>query len=98
MNAIFEKELKFIEQTIPRNPKSYWLWLHREWVTSTMQNCNWERELKLCGKMLDLDERNCIFIFSLSIIICGFIYLNISSSLLVLSSLCSQKIWSFSRV
>jgi len=58
LQAIFDTELKFIEQLIPQNPKSYWLWLHRVWVTSNMAKCDWSRELKLCGKMLSVDERN----------------------------------------
>jgi len=58
LQEIFDTELKFIEQLIPQNPKSYWLWLHRVWVTSNMAKCDWSRELKLCGKMLSVDERN----------------------------------------
>jgi geranylgeranyl transferase type-2 subunit alpha len=59
MKIIYENELKFIEKSIAMNPKSYWVWLHRIWVTSQIKDsCDWFRELKLCGKLLDLDERN----------------------------------------
>lgn len=58
MEALCDKELKFLEQSIASSPKSYWCWKHRVWVTSQMKSCNWERELKLCGKLLELDERN----------------------------------------
>jgi len=58
METLYDKELKFLEQSIASSPKSYWCWKHRVWITSQMKNCNWERELKLCGKLLELDERN----------------------------------------
>jgi len=50
--------LKFTEGAIAQNPKSYWVWLHRTWITSVMSSCDWKRELGLCGKLLELDERN----------------------------------------
>jgi len=58
MKPLFDSELKFMEQLIPKSSKSYWIWFHREWVTSRLKNCDWMRELKLCGKLLEADERN----------------------------------------
>eukprot|EP01116_Phalansterium_solitarium_P005907 TRINITY_DN1815_c0_g2_i1.p1 TRINITY_DN1815_c0_g2~~TRINITY_DN1815_c0_g2_i1.p1 ORF type:complete len:182 (+),score=13.98 TRINITY_DN1815_c0_g2_i1:156-701(+) len=55
----YEHELRYLEQLLMLAPKSYWLWLHRKWVTSRMQ-CNWQHELRLCAKALSLDERNCM--------------------------------------
>jgi len=58
LEELYETELRFIEQAIVTNPKSYWVWLHREWITSRKAKVDWPRELKLCGKLLALDERN----------------------------------------
>lgn len=37
--------------------------LHRQWMTEQMElhqyTMNWARELGLCGKLLDMDDRNC---------------------------------------
>jgi len=46
-----------MENSIKQNPKSYWVWLHREWITARMK-VDWQRELMLCHKLLELDERN----------------------------------------
>jgi len=59
MEMYFHSELKLLEKSIAMNPKSYWVWLHRKWVTSSMGTiCDWKRELYLCEKLLALDERN----------------------------------------
>jgi len=57
LQSSFENELIFIQNCIAKSPKSYWIWLHRTWITLHMK-ADWKMELKLCGKMLDLDERN----------------------------------------
>ena len=59
MEELYTKELQFTQQAIGINPKSYWSWLHRKWVTGRMQKCDWRRELSLCEKLLALDDRNC---------------------------------------
>jgi geranylgeranyl transferase type-2 subunit alpha len=54
-------ELGFLERMIGVNPKSYWSWLHRRWCTeraNVASAVGWQRELKLCDKLLSLDERN----------------------------------------
>jgi len=61
------KELDFSVQTIKTNPKSYGAWFHRKWLIETLAANEEEhrgvpdinRELLLCGKLLDLDSRNC---------------------------------------
>eukprot|EP00033_Pygsuia_biforma_P003830 GCRY01004198.1.p1 GENE.GCRY01004198.1~~GCRY01004198.1.p1 ORF type:complete len:238 (+),score=46.23 GCRY01004198.1:212-925(+) len=55
---LLKQELKFLEQAITLNPKSYCVWYHRRWVLDRMQAPDWARELKLCAKLLDLDQRN----------------------------------------
>jgi len=58
-HRVLENEMKFTEKSIAMNPKSYWSWLHRTWVSSRLgELCNWNRELALCTKLLALDNRN----------------------------------------
>ena len=68
------KELEFLVKGIMRSPKSYTLWFHRQWiiekglkVEKLMLSQQTEKshiskildnELKLCDKMLGMDERN----------------------------------------
>ena len=68
------KELEFVVKGIMRNPKSYMLWFHRQWaiergliferdLIKEVTDDSWksrilETELKLCDKMLAMDERN----------------------------------------
>lgn len=66
------KELEFLVKSIMKSPKSYTLWFHRQWVIDRglvierdlMKDVkDWhsrilETELKLCDKMLMMDERN----------------------------------------
>jgi geranylgeranyl transferase type-2 subunit alpha len=65
-DAIYKQELGFFMELIRINPKSYWLWNHRRWCLATMANPDWKQELKLVGKMLDLDARNCKYCPSLT--------------------------------
>eukprot|EP00753_Platysulcus_tardus_P019839 PLAT7572.3.p1 GENE.PLAT7572.3~~PLAT7572.3.p1 ORF type:complete len:282 (+),score=75.91 PLAT7572.3:161-1006(+) len=39
------------------NPKSYGTWYHRKWVVARGHQ-SWDKEMELCGRMLELDERN----------------------------------------
>ncbi len=68
------KELEFLVKGIMRSPKSYTLWFHRQWIIDRglvierkmlgdEKAADWhskilETELKLCDKMLMMDERN----------------------------------------
>jgi len=53
-------ELKWLEGLLPMHPKSYWVWFHRKCLTTRIPYhlMDWERELTLCTKALDLDQRN----------------------------------------
>ena len=64
VQALFEKELKFLVGAIQGHPKSYWVWQQRLWVMEHIPTPNWEYEVNLCSKMLDLDIRNCISSFA----------------------------------
>ena len=68
------RELEFLVKGIMKNPKSYTLWFHRQWaiekglglerqIMEKDAGMQWksrilETELKLCDKMLAMDERN----------------------------------------
>jgi geranylgeranyl transferase type-2 subunit alpha len=59
LRGIVAEELKISAAGIARNPKSYPAWHHRQWVVARHPGAvDFERELGLCGKLLDADERN----------------------------------------
>ena len=63
-------ELRWLESMLMSHPKSYWVWLHRQWTCENHPKINWKNELALCTKALDLDNRNCsIFPFPLHFIL-----------------------------
>jgi len=59
MVKIYDRELYFLEQCLRVNPKCYSTWHQRGWVLDKMEVPDWKRELALCNKFLDYDERNC---------------------------------------
>jgi len=59
MDALYEKELRFLEEIMKSGAtKSYWAWFHRKWITLKKSSCNWAHEIGLCNQLLKYDDRN----------------------------------------
>jgi len=54
----YATEFNFLEGLLQHHPKSYWIWFHRMWLTLKIENMDWNRELMLCTKALEMDKRN----------------------------------------
>lgn len=59
LEEYYQNELRLTEDCLKQNPKSYWVWYQRIWIMNHLVNCDWKRELMLCTKYLNLDDRNC---------------------------------------
>ncbi|KOX68050.1 Geranylgeranyl transferase type-2 subunit alpha [Melipona quadrifasciata] len=58
LEEFYQNELRLTENCLNENPKSYWVWYQRIWITNHLAECNWKKELMLCTKCLNLDDRN----------------------------------------
>uniref|UniRef100_A0A2K6TAA0 Geranylgeranyl transferase type-2 subunit alpha n=1 Tax=Saimiri boliviensis boliviensis TaxID=39432 RepID=A0A2K6TAA0_SAIBB len=56
--ALVKAELGFLESCLRVNPKSYGTWHHRSWLLGRLPEPSWARELELCARFLEVDERN----------------------------------------
>ncbi|KAE9317007.1 hypothetical protein PF008_g18860 [Phytophthora fragariae] len=57
MQEMAKTELKLTLDALQRNPKSYSAWFQRQWVIDRGLG-DLKKEIGLCDKLLDLDERN----------------------------------------
>ncbi|XP_053558352.1 geranylgeranyl transferase type-2 subunit alpha isoform X2 [Bombina bombina] len=58
MRPLYSAELSFLESCLRVNPKSYGTWYHRCWMMDLIPEPDWARELTLCNRFLEIDERN----------------------------------------
>jgi geranylgeranyl transferase type-2 subunit alpha len=56
--TLFVSEIAFTDECLQLQPKSYYVWYHRQWCLRGMPQPTWTREIKLLNKMLSLDPRN----------------------------------------
>ncbi|XP_017756482.1 PREDICTED: geranylgeranyl transferase type-2 subunit alpha-like [Eufriesea mexicana] len=58
LKEFYQNELTLTENCLKQNPKSYWVWYQRIWIMNHLVDCDWKKELMLCTKCLNLDDRN----------------------------------------
>lgn len=73
INTILSTDLNMTTVALKAHPKVYWLWNHRAWCLQNVpdgpgteaierwgwKKKNWDREMIMVEKMLDVDARNC---------------------------------------
>lgn len=58
---ILQEELLLTFEALKRNTKSYSTWFHRKWILQQFDlvtSIDWNKELELLSKLLDIDDRN----------------------------------------
>lgn len=68
LKDFYQSELLLTENCLKQNPKSYWVWYQRIWIMNHLMECDWKKELMLCNKCLNLDDRNCKLLILLNIL------------------------------
>lgn len=58
LQSILTEEMILTQNCLKTNPKSYGAWHHRLWAMEFTPEPDWNKELKLCGFFLSMDERN----------------------------------------
>jgi geranylgeranyl transferase type-2 subunit alpha len=63
LDKYYEHDIYVTEMGLRKNPKSYGSWSHRQWCLLkaeklSLKCVNWQNELGLCNKYLNMDERN----------------------------------------
>ncbi len=71
INELLSEDLGLTAAFLKQHPKVYWIWNHRRWCLEQVPDgpldedkdgwrmANWNKELFLVEKMLDVDPRNC---------------------------------------
>lgn len=71
INDFLLDDLSLTTTALKQHPKVYWIWNHRRWCLESVpdgpseddpdgwRKSNWNKELYVVDKMLELDPRNC---------------------------------------
>lgn len=73
INNLLANELSMTMAALREHPKVYWIWNHRRWCLENVpdgpmadsepslqwRKANWQKELAVVEKMLNVDARNC---------------------------------------